>query len=207
MEFTKEQLSDIGVALNEATLVGVRLDLDSRCVWLTFSVLALPPNDGPPPSDPRVQIILKAVGRIAASLRHGNWDDAEALVEPFEVDRLAEIVASFEQQAVYGWNFLDVPDADDFTSWSGRLSLDWRSEPGGLSHTLTLFQEGGRGARRHLDIRFWFDVLGIRDPDQREVAFDVFTAAGIRWWDAMYARDPRTSGQSIVPARGWPDAE
>ena len=83
-----------------------------------------------------------------------------------------------------------------FASWSGRLSLDWRSEPGGLAHTLDLFQGDGV---RHLDLRFWFDELRILGADRTEVAFDDFTAAAVRWWDARRADDPRTLGRGIFP--------
>jgi hypothetical protein len=48
-------------------------------------------------------------------------------------------------------------------------------------------------------MRFWFDELRIFGPDRREVAFDDFTAAGVRWWDGMYGHDPRTEGHGIVP--------
>src|SRR4051812_45870148 len=133
MEFSEQQMRDFGVALNEATLVGIEVAAEERSVSLTFAALALPADDGPPPPDPRVQLTLQPVGRIAASLRHGNWDDVHARVEGFELDRLAEVVASFEQQPVYGWEFLDVPDQDDFAKWEDRLSLDWRSEPHGTS--------------------------------------------------------------------------
>lgn len=197
VQLSEQQVTDFGVALNEATLAGVEVAAEERWVSLTFAALALPADSGPPPEDPRVQFVLQPVGRIAASLRHGNWDDTGARVEPFELDRLTEVVASFEQQPVYGWEFLDVPEKDDFAKWRKRLSLDWRSEPGGTSHTLDLFQEWG--ASRHLDLRFWFDELRIFGPDRREVAFDDFTAAGVRWWDGMYSHDSRTEGWGVVP--------
>jgi len=201
MEFTEQQRSDFGVALNEATLIGAEVAVEERRVSLTLAVLALPPGGEPPPADPRVQLILQPIGRIAASLRHGNSDDAGARVEDFELDRLADVVASFEQQPIYGWTFLDVLDEDDFAGWATRLSLDWRSEPGGTSHTLDLFQEWGTS--RHLDLRFWFDEVRIFGPDRREVAFADFTSAGVRWWDALHADDPRTEGHGIV--LGAPD--
>lgn len=191
-------MRDLGVALNEATLVGVEVSAKERGAALTFAVLALPSGDGPPPDDPRVRLILQPVGRIAASLRHGRWDDPTAGIESFELERLEEVVASFEQQPMYGWRFLDVPDKDDFAMWASRLSLDWRSEPGGTAHTLDLFQEWG--GTRHLDLRFWFDDLRIFDRDRREVPLDEFTSAGVRWWDGLYANDPRTAGHGIVPA-------
>jgi hypothetical protein len=146
------------------------------------------------------------VGRIAASLRHGNWDDQAARVERFELDELSAVVDSFGQQPVYGWRFLDVPDAEWFDRRNQRFSLDWRSEPGGTAHTLDLFQEGVHEPIRHLDLRIWFDGLWIVDPEIQPIAFDDFTAAGVRWWTAMREGDPRTRDQGIVPAAPWPDA-
>lgn len=206
MQFTAQQITDFGTALNEATFVGLQLISEHRGVALTFSVLALPPDDGPPSADPRVQVRVGHVGRIAASLRHGNWDDQAARVERFELDQLSVVVDSFGQQPVYGWRFLDVPDAESFDSWKQRLSLDWRSEPCGTAHTLDLFQEGVTEPIRHLDLRLWFDGLWIVDPDIKPIAFDDFTAAGVRWWDAMWGGDPRTRDQGIVAAAPWPGA-
>jgi hypothetical protein len=206
MQFTAQQMTDFGVALNEATFVGLEVILEYRGVALTFSTLALPSDDGPPPADPRVQIRVGQVGRIAASLRNGNWDDQAARVERFELDQLSDVVDSFEQQPIYGRRFLDMPDADNFDQWKNRLSLDWRSEPGGTAHTLDLFQEGVRVPLRHLDLRIWFDGLWIVDPEIQPIAFDDFTAAGVRWWKAMREGDPRTRNQGIVPAAPWPDA-
>jgi hypothetical protein len=127
--------------------------------------------------------------------RHGNWDDAAARVEEFALDRLDAVVASFEQQSLDGSEFIDVPETASFARWSDRLSLDWRSEPGGSSHTLDLFQEVG--GSRHLDLRIWFDELQIFDPEGGVIAFDDFTAAGVRWWDGFHAGDPRTDGEGI----------
>ncbi len=205
MELSEQQVSDFGLALDEATVVGIEVEPEERWVALTFTVLRLPADEGPPPSDPRVQFVLEPVGRIAASLRHGNWDDAAARVEEFELDRLEKVLATFEQASIYGSEFLDVPEKDGFARWAERLSLDWRSEPGGTSHTLDLFQE--LGGSRHLELRLWFDELRIFDPDGHEIAFDNFTAAGVRWWDGFHAGDPRTDGEGIhriaPPPRRW----
>jgi hypothetical protein len=205
MEFSAQQVAAFGAALNEATLVAVEVSAETRGAAVTFSVLALPADGVPPPSDPRVRIVLQPVGRIAASLLHGSADDPGARVEEFELGRLEAVVASFGQQSVYGWKFLDVPETADeqeenyFPRWGDRLSLDWRSEPGGLAHSLELFQESSAGDDRQLDLRLWFDELRIFDLELREIAFDDFTAAGARWWDALFANDPRTQGHGIVP--------
>ena len=199
MDLSDDQRHDLDVALNEATLLGAEVDPEWRAAALTFSVLSLPPDDGPPPDDARVQFIVGPVGRLAASLRNGRWDDAHAAVEEFALNRLLEVVMSFKGLPVYGWEFVDRPEADKFATWSDRLSLDWRSEPDGMSHTLDVFQEG---YDRHLDLRIWFDELRVFTPEHDEIALDDFAAGGVRWWDGLYANDPRTAGHGIAPLAG-----
>jgi hypothetical protein len=200
VELTPERVEALNVALNEATLVGVEIDAEQRLAAITLSVLALPP-DGPAPRDSRVQLVLAPIGRVAASLRHGRWDDAEAPVEPFELDELRAVVERAGGCAIYGSEFFDVPEEKDFARWSDRLSLDWRAgEADGSAHTLALFQEAGKPG--HLDLCLWFDELSVFRPDSDEIPLDEFAAAGKRWWDALYANDPRTQGSGIVPFSG-----
>jgi hypothetical protein len=186
VEFSEQQVSDFGVALNEATLIGIEVSAEERGVVVTLAVLALPPGGGASPEDPRVQILLQPVGRIVASLR----DREGERVDRIDLDEL-ESLAGSGQQPIYGWEFLDVAGEPQELK---APSLDWRSEPGGTSHTLDLFQE-----IPDLDVRIWFDELRIFDPDRVEIPFDEFTAAGVRWWDALYAGDSRTEGWGIVP--------
>ena len=94
MNLSDDQRHDLDVALNEATLLGAEVDPERRAAALTFSVLSLLPDDGPPADDARVQFILGPVGRLAASLCRGRWDDAHAVVEEFPLDRLLEVVMS-----------------------------------------------------------------------------------------------------------------
>lgn len=199
MDLSEDQRHDLNVALNEATLIGAEVDTERRAASLTFAVLTLPADDGPPPEDDRVQLVLRPVGRLAASLRNGRLDDGRAPVEKFAPDRLLDVVMSFQGLAVYGWEFLDRPERDNFNEWSDRLSLDWRSEPEGLSHTLDLFQAG---YDRHLDLRIWFDEIRVFTPEHEEITLDEFAAGGVRWWDGLYANDPRTAGHGIAPLAG-----
>lgn len=202
MHLTEDQVTDLGIALNEAELVGVQFEPQQRVAAVTVSVLALPADNGPPPADARVQLLLHPIGRIAASLRHGHADDPSAQVEPFEVHRIGEAVASFDQQPISGWTFFDVPENEGFAGWANRLSLDWRSAPGGMSHTLDLFQAGDTS--RHLDLRLWFDEMGVFGPDGRRIQLDDFTAAGLRWWEGLFAGDQRTASSGIVAEGDWP---
>jgi len=186
----------IGLAMNEATLLGVEVDTESRMAGVTLDVLTLPER-GDPPSDRRVQFVLSPVGRVAASLRLGRWNDAGAPVEHFEIGALLGIVESFKT-SIYGWEFFDQHEKE-MAGWGARLSVNWRSGSDGLSHSLFLFQEGG--PQRHLDLCIWFDELVLRDPRGREIAQDEFIAGGRRWWTAFRAGDPRTHGEGLIPLK------
>jgi hypothetical protein len=35
-----------------------------------------------------------------------------------------------------------------------------------------------------------------------EFALEEFAAGGVRWWDGLYANDPRTAGHGIAPLAG-----
>ena len=144
-----------------------------------------------------MRVALHRLGRVAASLRHGVWNDPDVEVEVFSLDQLTQVVASSGQEPIYGWEFLDVPSEKSFDAWADRLSLDQRWEPEGLSHTLDLFQE----SPRHLDLRFWFDELYTYSPEREEIPFGAFTAAGRRWWDAFHQLDPRAAGHGMAPLR------
>lgn len=192
MKLDERQREDLGVALNEATLLGAEVDVDQSMAFVTFDVLTLPP-DGPPPDDRRVQFVFHPVGRVAASLRMGHWDDRKAEVVRFDLEELLHIVEGLKQP-IYGWEFFDLDK--DFKQWEDRLSLDYRSKTGqGLTHSITLFQEGGD---RHLDLRIWFDSFGLRDGNGGFPNVEDFIAGGIRWWKCFYDGDPRTDGEGLV---------
>ena len=198
MKLTEEEIHGLGAALNEATFLGAEVDASRHICGITLAVFSLPP-DGPMPEDPRVQILLQPVGRVAASLRHGQWDDAEAEVEPFAIDQLLEVVQSFHGRPIYGWEFFDTPDVE-FAKWSRRLSLDWRGDPDGMLHHLTLFQEGG-DPERVLDLRIWFRDIQFRRPSGEEIPIGDVIDDGQRWWDGLHSGDPRTQDQGIYPIK------
>jgi hypothetical protein len=195
----EELRNELGVALNESDLLGFEVDAARRIAAATFRVLTLP--GGPPPDDCRVQMLFHRVGRVAASLRNGLWNDEAAEVVPFALRELLSVVQSFGRQPIYGWEFFDIHDKQ-LALWGNRLSLDWRSGPDGLSRSITVFQSSGAGPARHLDLCVWFDELEVRRPDGTGVPLEEFAAGGRRWWDAMYAGDKRTEGHGIFPIRG-----
>lgn len=191
----EETRATIGIALNEATLLGAEVSRDRRTAAITLAVLSLPPDGGRPPADPRVSLVLSPVGRAVASLREARWDDTTAAAVPFPLEALLRTIQSFGGLPVYGWDFIDVETG--FDQWSGRLSLDERLGNDGHAHSITLFQEGGD---RILDLRIWFDDLRVFRPDYTEMPLDEFIAAGKRWWDALRDGDEKTQGPGIIPA-------
>ena len=145
-QLTPEVLAELDVALEEATLVGVEMDVGARRFGATLAVLSLPPDDGPPPEDPRVKLVLEPVGRLAVSWRQAAWNDRKARAVPFEVEQLSSIVAGFGRLPIYGREFFDAK-RKRFSRRASRLSLDLDlgSE---RRHTLDLFQEGDEFVHR-----------------------------------------------------------
>jgi hypothetical protein len=197
MSLTEEQRSGLGIALNEADLLGFHVHPGRRIARATFRVLTLP-ESGPPPEDRRVHFIFRPVGRVAASLRNGRWDDPNAEIIPFGIHELLETVQSFGELSIYGWEFIDV-HAKQLAQWGDRLSLDWSSGQDGLSHSIAVFQDPGE---RILDLCVWFDSMELRDPQGRSIPLDSFIAGGKRWWEAFNAGDKRTTGYGMFPMKG-----
>lgn len=197
MKFSDDIIHGLGVAFNEADVLGVEFSEQKRGVACTFATISIDKN-GNVPSDRRVQVILQPVGRIIASLRLGNWNDPTAEVVIFEPTELLEKVQSFGGLPIYGWEFINNADKDT-ADWKNRLSFDWTSDQsGGLTNTFDLFQEGHE---RHLDLRIWFDELTIFNPEGERVELQDFIDAGQRGWDAIYSGDDKTKGFGIFPAK------
>jgi hypothetical protein len=197
MKIDESTASEIGVALNEASLLGAEYNPDTNAVGLTLSVLTLPDDSSPEPEDPRRQIILTEIGRLAGVLTARQADPSSAAVEPFSVSDLLSVVESFGGQAVYGWDFINGDD-HGFAKWRRNLSVDHRPREGSLENRIFLFQEGATDDRV-LDLWIWFSDLIVRDAVGSTIPLDRFVADGKRWWDALYAHDPRTRGHGIVP--------
>lgn len=194
---TEDQSNGLNVALNESDLLGIEVDTERRIAAATFRVLSLP-EVGPPPEDRRFQFLFDRVGRVAASLRDGRWDDLSAPAIPFALEDLLSVVQSFGGLSIYGWEFIDVHEKK-LARWGDRLSLDWAS--GGLisPHSITVFQED---EKRNLDICIWYESLEIRNSKGTVVSIDDFVAAGKRWWKGFYEGDDRTNSFGMVPLKG-----
>ncbi|MFA9475255.1 MAG: hypothetical protein ACERJ2_11920 [Filomicrobium sp.] len=102
MDLSEEVKSDLGVALNEATMLGAEVDTERSMAFVTFDVLTLP-LVGPPPDDRRIQFVFHPIGRVAASLRLGDWNDAGAKVVPFvELGDLLRVIEGFKERSMAG---------------------------------------------------------------------------------------------------------
>jgi hypothetical protein len=195
------QKQGLGVAFNEANLLGVEIAAAERVAAITLEVFTLP-KSGPPADDRRLSILLYPIGRVAASLRGGHWDDRSAPILPLELDQLVDTIRELGCQPIYGWEFFDLPESD-FTQWCDRLSLDQSFGDDGRTHSMTLFQEG---VSKHLDLRIWFDSIRIRDAQGRALGIDDVIAGGVRWWYGLPSGDERSQGKGITPLADDPDA-
>ena len=196
MQINEELRHRIGLALNEANLLGVEFDKEKNLVACSFALVALDKN-GNVPEDNRLLIIFKPVGQFVASLRNGHWDDKNAEVEKFEPESILEIIKSFQGLSIYGWDFINCGDKD-FDTWKDRLSFDYSTgENIGLTNTIDLFQEGGN---RHIDLRIWFDDFEILTPKYEPVDLEEFLENGKHGWDAVYANNDKMCNFGIIPA-------
>jgi hypothetical protein len=119
--------------------------------------------------------------------------DAPVLL--LRLDGLSPAIANFAGHSIHGWEFVNCPESR-FARWNDRLSLNVRLAGRG-AQTLDLFQGDGR---RTLDLRIWFAELAVQTASGEAIEVTEFVAGGVRWWDALYAGDPRTSGRGIYPA-------
>jgi hypothetical protein len=185
MTLSIDEVAGLGVALNEATLLGVEVDPSRRVAKLNLGVLSLP-VEGSAQQDREVQILLSPVGRVCAVR------SAAGAVQSFAIDELLRVVQDFGGCPIYGWEFLDTR----FTK-PDQVSLDVGfPEPEGRGHSIAVFQDGGVKGR--LDLWIWFDALKVLTSAGDPVPLADFIEGGRRWWDALHAGDPRAAGHGIT---------
>ena len=195
MQFEEDILIGLGCAFNEAELLGVEFDSERKLVACTLNLLAIDVN-GNIPDDRRIQLILKPISRIVASLRNGHWDDDLAPAVNFAPDKLLKIVQSFNASSIYGWEFINCQD-DGFNRWKNRPSFDWKSDNyTGKENTFDLFQEDGS---RHLDIRIWFDDLITLNSKGKQLEISNLIETSNRVWEAINENSEVTKEFGIIP--------
>ncbi len=151
-KLTEDDIAGLNVALNEARLLGIELHPAQRRATVALSLLTLP-LVGPPPSDPRFEMHLFPVGRVAAVLASRDGG-----IERMSIHDLEETLSSFGGRPIYGWDFFGSRDLES----REQLSLDVTLTPDASAQVLHLFQDA---ANRTLDLWLWFDEATFRTVD------------------------------------------
>lgn len=176
-----QYLDGLNHALNEATVLGLDLDLEKRYVYVTISPIALL-VDGSVPKDNRLLLAFENVGRIAASLTPGQTSKAMA----FEPSKLAEKFDEFKYEKIYGWEFINNGE-NLFKRWQEDKSFDLiLLSNHDQQNTMDLFQED-KYSSKSIDVRIWFEHFHIYDNELCPVEFETFISNGKRGWEKLYA--------------------
>lgn len=151
--------------LTGARLWGLELEHQYRVLAATLEVAADRHPDGADAADPRLQLLLHPVSRVAALLI--NEAEGRVTIERFTVEQLAQVVDRFDGPALPA-GVIDGP-APVPEDWAPELSLDGASKAfDGRTHHLDLAVSGVHG--RRLRLAAWFDVAELRRPDGSDIA-------------------------------------
>ncbi len=192
---TEEQIQGFGVAINEASFVSLRVNPSSAETLVTLQVMSWD-ETADVPAYPTVDVVLSPTGRISAALRYSRWDDRDAAAEPLNLDGLIEAIDGLGSTPLYGWDYIDRV-VTDWDFWQDRLSFDETIFDASTPHYIHLFKES-YAPEQILDLRVWFKDLHIQTSLGQVIELEEFIRLGVRWWDAMYAGDQRTSSTGIV---------
>ncbi|MBO9683460.1 MAG: hypothetical protein J7502_12460 [Flavisolibacter sp.] len=179
-DISQDLKEGLNYALNEASILGLDLDLSRRAVFVTFSPIAIL-TDGTLPADNRFLFAFRKVGRIAASLTPER--DGKAL--EFEPSQLSDELDEFKNEQIYGWEFIDNGEKL-FEDWQDNKSFDLiLSNDFDKQHTIDLFQED-KCSNKSIDLRIWFQNIDIYDSGLQKVSIQTFNENGKRGWDKLY---------------------
>ncbi len=196
MKINDELRNRIGIALNEAILLGVEFNREKNTVGCSFSLVAMDQDENVP-EDNRLLFIFKPVGRFVASYRKKNLEDEKSIIEKFEPESILEVIKKFKGLPIYGWDFINRGD-EDYNTWKELLSFDYSTiNVSGMTNTIDLFQDG---LNEYIDIRVWFDDFEIFTPKYEPVRLEQFLENGKRGWDAIYANNHKMNNYGIIPA-------
>ncbi len=189
------------VALNEADVLGIRLEPSGAWCDLLLHVLALP-ETGPIDPDARRILRLNRPARVRILLRPDRMEAAGygPVIPLPSLDAVEDFFTSLSWSgSMYGWKFLDDPSLTH--DWPARpsLTVDIRQAPG--SHSLFWFNECGRRegdmtVAYCIDGTVTFEDLEVLRADATPQPLDAFIAEGHRYWHALYSHDERLSVQA-----------
>ncbi len=188
----------VEVALNEADVLGVRLEPSGAWCDLLLHLLALP-QTGPLDPDARRILRLTAPAQVRVLLRKDRTaSSGYGPVIPLPgLDAVEDFFASLSWSgSLYGWKFLDDPSLTH--DWPAQPSLTIDIRPGAGSHLLYWFNEcgrteGGRHAAYCLEGTVTFEDLAVLHADASPQPLDQFISDGRRYWQALHRLDERLS--------------
>lgn len=185
---TELDCAGLNTAISEASCLGMAVDRAEARIRIPLEVLTMP-EDGPPQSGRRVDVVLDGVSRVAASLRFHWWTitEPERTVMPLTLDGLNEAVKTFGGSFLHGWEFFDLPEPQ----WRELVSFDTALADETSPHALEFTTQEGTN-NRELDVRVWFRTLAVTRADETPIPLSQFIADGNRWWNAHSNHDPRT---------------
>lgn len=192
---TRERLE---AALNESEVVGVRLEPSRAYVDVLLQVIALP-EAGQLMTDGRRIIRLIRPGELRFLLRPDRPGQASTVQPAIPLADLAAVEAFFEALtwggAIYGWRFFDDPQL--VSDWPADISLHVPVNSERVRHSFYWFNECGCSAGAYcLEGTITFDDVQILDAAGAEIPLESFVADGMRHWEALFAGDPRLSGDA-----------
>jgi hypothetical protein len=203
--------------LNESTVCGLRYDADRDEGRLLIEVEALP-EVGPIDRDPRRAVVMSSVDSIEVILRSDRVGGYGPVLPLGSLDDLEQFFAELSwAHPMYGWQFVDVPDAGP--AWQVEPSLQLGPGRGVAAHSLHWFTECGAAGRTgqllsyvlHGVVRF--EELRVERADGGSLPLALFLADGARWWKAFREGDSRLAAQGQREAasvslrwRKWPES-
>ncbi|MBO0804448.1 MAG: hypothetical protein J2P25_15405 [Nocardiopsaceae bacterium] len=198
MQWDEETRGDVEVALNEADVLGIRLDPSGAWCDLLLHVLALP-EAGPLDPDARriLRLTLPAQLRVLLRADQAGTAGHEQVIPLADLDAVEEFFASLSWSwSMYGWKFFDDPSLTH--DWPTQPSLTVAVRPGAGSHSLYWFNECGRkegdtNAAYCIEGTVTFEDLEILRADATPQPLSEFIAGGRRYWQALHSRDARLS--------------
>ncbi len=203
MQWTRELTGRLNVALNEATVFGVRYDGDAAVCRLLVEVASLP-EVGPTDPDPRRVLVLSGASSVDVLLRQElpGEDPAYGPALPLaDLEELGIFLASLPMvDAMYGWEFVDRENSTE--GWPAEPSLRVVGGPTSGAHSLTWFAEcaDGEGANYVLEGVVVFDAVSVERADAIKLDLDEFLDDGHRWWQAFRDHDARLTSQAPAAA-------
>lgn len=198
VEWGDQSRAGLDVALNEADVLGIRLDRAGAWCDVFLHVLALP-ETGPLDPDARRILRLTMPGRVSILLRPGRVEPiGYGPVIPLSgLDAVEDFFASLSWSgSMYGWKFLDDPSLT--RDWPARPSLAVEIRPGKATHSLYWFNECGRTegdstAAYVIEGTVTFQDLEVMRADMAPESLEEFIADGQRHWQALRSHDLRLS--------------